>query len=424
MRIAAFLSVARAAALALFLGVPACSLAPVFAQAPAIVPPSTFGEGPAETPDIVAPGVSAPSRAQPRRSSAPQRQARPAAPSAYDRQVEQANANTVTIVSGTVNGSYLQMANDIAFVLDEPDKLRVLPIVGRGGYENIYDVLFLRGVDLGLIRSDSLDIAKREGRVGDIAQRLAYIAALTNDEFHIVAPRSVTSIEQLRGKRVNFDLAGSGTNISGRLIFEKLGIPVIASNLDSGTAAAMLARGELDAAVFMSIKPVRWISSIPASANLHLIDVPYDQRVEETYYPITLERADYPNLIAEGRTVSTISAKTLLVTYNWQPGSERYQRVERFVNAFFGKFDGLKQPNRMAKWQEVNLAATYPALPRFKPASDWLQRQTATGAPDPVAQRQRFQQFLDSRPGGASAGLADREKLFEEFTRWQRGRPQ
>ncbi len=407
---------------------------PAIAQAPAGVPASRLGEGeapaaepPATTPESRPQRQTQPSNQRTQARQQQRRQTRPSAPSTYERQVEQANANTVTLISGTVNGSYLQLANDFSFVLDEPDKLRVLPVVGRGGYENIYDVLLLRGIDLGLIRSDSLDIAKREGRVSDIAQRLAYIALLTNDEFHIVAPKSITSIDQLRGKRVNFDLAGSGTNISGRLIFEKLGIQVTASNHDSGTAVGMLQRGELDAAVFMSFKPVRWIANIPQNAGLHLLDVPYDQRVEDVYYPITLGRADYPNLIPEGRTVSTISAKTILITYNWQPGSERYQRVERFVNAFFSKFDDFKQPNRMSKWQEVNLTATFPGLPRFKPATDWLQRQQAAAAPagDPAAQRRQFQQFLDQRPQGAAASSpAERERLFEEFTRWQRSRPQ
>jgi TRAP-type uncharacterized transport system substrate-binding protein len=418
-------SVLSAAMAAMF----ACAwLLPGAAQSPAPVPPSRLGEGPEETaaPEPAPPGARPTRQAQPQpRRQQTQRPARAAAQSSYDRQVEQANANTITLISGTVNGSYLQLANDFSFVLDDPDKLRILPVVGRGGYENIYDVLLLRGIDVGLIRSDSLDIVKREGRVSDVAQRLAYIAPLTNDEFHIVAPKSVASIDQLRGKRVNFDLPGSGTNISGRLIFEKLGIPVVASNVDSGAALAMLQKGELDAAVFMSLKPVRWIANIPASADLHLIDVPYDPRVEDVYYPITLARSDYPNLIPEGKPVSTISAKTILITYNWQPGSERYLRVERFVNAFFSKFDEFKKPNRMAKWQEVNLAATFPALPRFKPAADWLQRQTASAPQDDAAQRRQFQQFMDQRPTGSTgASAVDREKLFEEFTRWQRSRAQ
>jgi uncharacterized protein len=401
-------------------------LAPALGQGPAVVPPSTLGE---ERPPSAEPAPPAASAARPeQRQRRQQTRRQPVAPvrSAFDRMVEQANANTVTVVSGTVNGSYIQLANDMSFVLDDTDKLRVLPVIGRGGYENIYDIVLLKGIDVGLVRSDAVEIAKREGRVPDIAQRLAYIAPLTNDELHIVASKTVTSIEQLRGKRVNFDLKGSGSELSGRMVFERLGIPVQASNHDSGTAYAMVARGELDAALFMSLKPVRAIANIPASANLHLLEVPYDKRLEDVYYPASFTSTDYPNLVSAGRESSTIAAKTILVTYNWQAGSERYLRVQRFVDAFFSKLDEFRKPNRHPKWQEVNLAATFTGLPRFKPAKDWLDRQQATAstpAPAPEAQRRQFEQFMSQQPPGRSrTDPAERERLFEEFTRWQRSR--
>jgi uncharacterized protein len=396
---------------------------------PGVVPNSTLGTAtesePGSTSQQTRTPQTRPAQPQPRRvSQRPRRPAPPPASSAYDREVEQANSNTVTIVSGTVNGSYLTLASDIAFALDEQDKLRVLPVVGRGGYENIYDVLLLKGIDLGLVRSDSLEIAKRDGRIKDIAQRLAYIAPLTNDEFHIVASKSITSVEQLRGKRVNFDLVGSGTDRSARLIFERLGIDVKISNFDLATGQSMVAKGELEATVFMSPKPVRAILAVQGSANLHLLEVPYDKRVEDLYYPATITSQDYPALVQAGQTRQTVAAKTLLVTYNWQPGTERYGRVQRFTDAFFQKFDELKKPNRHQKWQEVNLAATFNGLPRFKPAQDWLNRQAISAAAPDDRQRQQFQQFLEQRPATSASAPADREKLFEEFTRWQRARVQ
>ena len=42
------------------------------------------------------------------------------------------NANTVTLISGTIGGTYVQFGADLASVLDDGNKLRVLPIVGRG----------------------------------------------------------------------------------------------------------------------------------------------------------------------------------------------------------------------------------------------------------------------------------------------------
>jgi hypothetical protein len=43
----------------------------------------------------------------------------------------------------------LQIANDLASVLNDSDRLRILPIVGVGGHQNIRDVRYLKGVDIG-----------------------------------------------------------------------------------------------------------------------------------------------------------------------------------------------------------------------------------------------------------------------------------
>src|SRR6185295_17753012 len=61
---------------------------------------------------------------------------------------EELNQNTVTVISGNPNGAYLYLANDMSAVLDDGNALRVLPVIGKGGYQNMMDVLHLRGVDL------------------------------------------------------------------------------------------------------------------------------------------------------------------------------------------------------------------------------------------------------------------------------------
>ena len=65
------------------------------------------------------------------------------------------NANTIAIVSGNVNGTYLSIAYDLSAVLDNGDDFRILPILGKGGAQNLRDVRFLKGVDLGrCVRAD------------------------------------------------------------------------------------------------------------------------------------------------------------------------------------------------------------------------------------------------------------------------------
>ena len=72
----------------------------------------------------------------------------------YSALVDKLNQNTVTVISGNPNGTYLYLAYDMSAVLDSGTDLRVLPIIGRGGYQNVMDVLHLKGVDLCITQAN------------------------------------------------------------------------------------------------------------------------------------------------------------------------------------------------------------------------------------------------------------------------------
>ena len=125
------------------------------------------------------------------------------------------NANTVTVVAGTPGGTYYRAASDLAFVLDD-ERLRVLAVLGKGAGQNVYDIRFLRGVDLGFVRLDTLEQLRADKRIIDPERNITYVARLFNDEMHVIAARDITDIRQLAGKRVSFDVTGCGTDYTGR----------------------------------------------------------------------------------------------------------------------------------------------------------------------------------------------------------------
>ena len=107
---------------------------------------------------------------------------------------EQLNQNTVTVMSGNPNGTYLYLAYDMSAVLDDGNDLRVLPIIGKGGYQNVIDTLHLRGVDLCITQANIMSYLKKTGEFGtNIDQRLAYIARLYNEEMHVLAGPGINS---------------------------------------------------------------------------------------------------------------------------------------------------------------------------------------------------------------------------------------
>ena len=166
------------------------------------------------------------------------------------------NENVVTIMAGSASGTDLAIVQDIADVLDDGDALRVLPIVGKGPEQNIKDVLFLRGVDMGMTQANILKHYAKTGELGaNLIDQVAYIAKLFNEEMHILVRSDVNDIHELEGKAVNFGAEGSGTEITGRLMFEALGIEAREMHFSDADAIQKLKSGEIDASIVVTGKP-------------------------------------------------------------------------------------------------------------------------------------------------------------------------
>lgn len=128
------------------------------------------------------------------------------------------NSNTVTIMSGTIAGTYVQFGADLASVLDDGDNLRVLSIIGRGSVQGIADILYLKGVDLGIVRSDTLGYLDQKGFAKNIGGQFTYITKLYNEEVHVLAPKTIRTLSDLEGKTVAVDLPNGGTFITSSKI--------------------------------------------------------------------------------------------------------------------------------------------------------------------------------------------------------------
>jgi len=281
-----------------------------------------------------------------------------------------ANAGTVGVISGGVDGTYIRIATDLAAVLDEGDYLRVLPVVGKGSLQNISDLLYLRGIDLAIVQSDVLAAATRDRLYPGVGQLVQYITKLYDEEVHILARRDIERVEDLAGQPVNMDLRGSGTAMTASLIFGSLGVAVQPVYAAQDTALDRLRRGEIAALVYVAGKPARLFSGVRAEDNLHLLTLPLVPALLETYLPATIRKADYPALVPEESPVQTVAVGAVLAVYAWKPGTERHAKVVRFLERFRSKFPALLQPPRHPKWREVNLTAEVPGWTRFAPAAE------------------------------------------------------
>jgi uncharacterized protein len=335
---------------------------------------------------------------------------------------ERLNQNTVTVISGNPNGTYLFFAYDMSAVLDSGDDLRVLPVVGKGAFQNVKDILHLKGVDLGITQSDIMSFLKKTPEFGtNIDDRMHYIAKLYNEEMHILAGPGIDSIADLNGKKVNFSDAGSGTQFSTRLIFEALGVKPQEVNMGQADGFLQVKSGEIAATVLIGGKPTAAYAKLQAEPGLKLLPVAYTEALETGYFPAKLTHEDYPGLIPQGQVVDTIAVGAILACYAWPSNTERYRRVAKFTEAFLNKFEEFRKPPRHAKWRETNILTPVKGWKRFAGAQEWIDGE-ATRSRQTTSSAVRIDPDLARRQAARAApgDTGEQERLFQRFLEWSR----
>jgi TRAP-type uncharacterized transport system substrate-binding protein len=282
------------------------------------------------------------------------------------------NAWTVGLAGGLLEGAPLRLATEMSRVVDDGPNLQVLPIVTRGATENLNSLLYLRGVDTAIINSDALDEYKIQAP--EVQRRITYLLNLFPSELHIFVRPEIESLQDLAGKKVNFNTQGTAAAYSGPLIFSRLGLDVEKTFIPHQVALEQMRKGEMAAVVFITSKPVDAFVRGRWEPGFKFLPVPYDKKFEDFYLPASLDAAEYPNLIKQGERVTTIAVPTALVAFNFPAKSNRYERLARFVEYLFSRIDKLQQPGFDQKWKTINLAATIPGLTRFPAAQAWLDR--------------------------------------------------
>src|SRR5262245_52258378 len=325
------------------------------------------------------------------------------------------NANTVTVITAPAGGATANFGSDMARVLDDGE-LRVLPVLGKGPVRNVFDILYLKAIDMGMVAADVPEFYRLQYKIPDVASQLRYIAKLYNNELHVIAPTSIKSIFDLEGKRI---VAQTDVGYySAKVIFSRLGMNATFDYwTDDGKSVQKIVDGEADAYITSTGKVFGLARAIKnENRNLHLVTIPYDKRLQDMYLPTTLSSEEYPNLLDPGETIDTIATSVLLVTFNWPENSERYRRTAKFIDAFFSKINEFHKPPRHPKWAEASLNIKIAGWERFKAADDWIASHIA-GTPTQEA----FDRFLSQSRANVSSP-EEKAELLRQFLEWRKTR--
>src|SRR5436190_10862652 len=205
------------------------------------------------------------------------------------------NAWTIGLAGGLLEGAPIRFATEIARVVNDGGNMQVLPIVTRGPTENVNDLLYLKGVDLAIINTDSLEEYKIQ--VPQIQQRIVSIISLFPSDLHIFVRPEIRSLADLAGKKVNFNTQGTAAAYSGPLIFSRLGVAVDKMFIPHPVALEQLRRGDIAAVVFITSKPVDTFVKGKWDDGFKFLPVEFGPKFSDYYVASSLESADYPNLI-------------------------------------------------------------------------------------------------------------------------------
>ena len=331
-----------------------------------------------------------------------------------------ANDGAVGVITGMEGGTYARTGADLT-ILDS-DHLRVLPTLGKGSLQNLSDILYLRGIDVGFVQADALTYARQHNMFPGLTQNIRYIAKLYDEEVHILARKDMTRLEDLDGQRVNVDVTGSGSAMTAEIVLGLLNIKAKLEHQSQINAIQELEHGDIAAIIHVGGAPIPLIANVPSGSGLHFLPVAMTPALAQTYLPDRLAHDTYPALILAGDTVPTIAVGDVMAVFAWAPNTTRYKRVARFVDAFFSRFSEFQQPPRHPKWREVNLTAEVPGWTRFQPAEAWLAAEHTVSGTASAATQERFNEFLAQAAAGPANTITDAAKvvLFRQFLVWDR----
>ena len=188
---------------------------------------------------------------------------------------------SLNMATGGTSGTYYGFCGVVAQVLNEnlADQLNVT-VESTGASAANIDLIDTNGDQIAIVQNDVMYYAATgtdmyEGK----APIDSYSAVMScyPEYVQIVANKNITSIDQLKGKKVSVGDAGSGVEFNARQILAAYGIDIDAditkNNQSFADSADSLKNGTIDAAFVVAGYPTTAISELSSSYNFNLLAV-------------------------------------------------------------------------------------------------------------------------------------------------------
>lgn len=201
---------------------------------------------------------------------------------------EQQNLKFAT---GGTTGTYYAYAGVIANVLNSKLPNVQLNVQSTGASKANIFLIDDKEADIAVVQNDVMDYASKGTDLFEedgAVESFSSAAALYAEVCQIVSSGDITSIEDLKGKRVSVGDAGSGVEFNARQILEAYGITfddIQVNNLSFGDSADALKDGKIDAFFCTAGAPTTAITELATTNSINLlgIDDEHAQALQENY---------------------------------------------------------------------------------------------------------------------------------------------
>jgi hypothetical protein len=284
-----------------------------------------------------------------------------ASPAFAGERADKLNSSTIGLL--VADAQWLPEAAEIASALQHHDGMRVLPMVGQGTVQTIFDLIHLQGVDAAILPLDTLTYAKSQGLMQGLDGKISYVARLQPLRWVLLAQRDLGQISDLNTKRIATGPTGSAGFVAGELLFNAQNIEFSRLPVSGAAAIEALEGGQADAALVN----VEEASTLRIdTAKYHVLPLVLPQVLAATYVPAILTAEQLPQILSANQSIETVATPLAIMVFNWGKGSGEFESLLKFSTGLFTDDTGLTL--------ETNLAAEIPGWARHDSATAALKK--------------------------------------------------
>ena len=254
-------------------------------------------------------------------------------------------ALALTIATGTPEGTYYQIAQDIKQVA-EKEGIPIEIVQTNGSFDNI-NLLGSEKVDLAILQLDVLKFTSEimQARANfNVLKELKVILNLYFEEIHVITKNdAIRSLNQLDGKKVALGPEGGGSALTAEVLLAANGLSIQKFFDAPNEALQKLERGELDALIFVGGAPVPAFEQLDKS--FHFVQLPANPILEQIYQKKKIDKTIY----SWAGEVETFAVPSVIMTRD-RKDSEYVTLIQRLLLAILSnkeKLDATGHP----KWK-------------------------------------------------------------------------